>query len=158
MKTQPGIKNNKIDEKEVFDLAMKLPNARMSRDAWEYKVYNIPRLQRMKDFKERVFSGGELAFIEARMLAKEQLSFNHWLITFYEFVQLPQIRFFETEAEAMDYYTRATVDGRTARGAKIMAQRMELYGPKKELFGKRETLFKWKCEGYEPDPMCFTFR
>lgn len=152
------MKKNRFDENEVFKLAVKLPNARMPRDVWQDKVDNIPSLQRRKDFKERVLSGGELAFIEARMLVKEQLSFNHWMITFYEMVQFPQMLFFETEAEALDYYTRATVDGRTPRGAKIMAQRMEIYGPKKELFGQRETFFEWKCEEYEPDPIYFSYR
>jgi len=152
------MKNNKFDEDEIFKLAMELPNPRMPREVWQDKFDNIPPLQRRQDFKERALSGGELTFIEAKMLTKEQLSYNHWMITYYEMVQFPQYRLFETEAAALDYFTRSTVDGQTPRGTKIMPQRMELYGPKNRIYGERQVIKEWKSPGYKPDPMTCGYR
>jgi hypothetical protein len=146
----------KLDDATVYKLAVQLPNRRLAGKEKEEKV-ELPRLQYIKDFEDRAINGGPLSFMEARFLVRETLTFDKWRINFYEMVQFPQMRFFETEAEALDYYTRATVDGRMANGGKIMAQRMELYGPKDRLYGKRKIIKKWKVPGYKRDPMEFKY-
>lgn len=142
----------KIDELKVHDLAMNLPNERMSREEQEVNV-NLGRFQYDKDFTERHLAGGPLTFLEAKRVAREQLTFDHWLVTFYEMVQFPQARYFKTEAEAMEYFRKATEEREGLR-----PQRMEVSGPKDAIFQARKTKIEWKAEGYTPDPMTFKYR
>ena len=114
-------------------------------------------MQYLNDLTIRALSGGPLSFFEARWLAREQLSWESWAVTFYEMVQFPQVRFFETEKEATEYFKGVTENGRTPNGAKSSAQRMELLKPKAEMFGKRQTVSEWKVEGYKRDAMTMIY-
>ena len=124
----------------------------MTREEQEANL-ELPRLQYGKDFKRRALFGGPLTFLEAKELVREQLTWDHWQITFYEMVQFPHARYFKDKAEAMEFFRKATEERSGLR-----PQRMEVYEPKTELFGKRKAIIEWKAEGYRPDPMTFKYR
>lgn len=142
----------KLDEFRVTKLAQELPNERLTPEQWEDKA-NLGRLQYIADFRARATAGGSLSFLEAKNVVRENLTWDKWKITFYEMVQFPQMRFFETEAEAMEYFRKATEERSGLRPA-----RMEVCGPKGAAFGKRPQGINWKAEGYKPDPMTFKYR
>ncbi len=146
----------KLTDNEIQKVALALPNERLSPEEWEAKV-NLPRFQYLDDLKARALSGGPLSFFEARWVAREALTWESWAVTFYEMVQFPQVRYFKTRKEALEYFTSATEKGRTPRGAKLAAQRMEILKPKVEMFDKRQTMAEWKIKGYKPDAMTFVY-
>ena len=147
----------KLDDKTVTGLALQLPNERLTPEAKEEKS-ELPRKQYIRDFEDRAINGGPLSFLEARCLVKETLTFDKYRITYYEVVQFPQTAYFETEAEATEFFVEATVRGRHIRGFQMSAQRMELYGPQDKIYGKRKAIKKWKSPTYTPDPMTFGYR
>lgn len=147
----------KFDEKEVTKMALQLPNVRLTKEEKEQKV-ELPRLHYLKDFEDRARNGGPLSFLEARCLVRETLTFDKYKIQYYEMAQFPKTAFFDTEAEAEDFFTMATVEGRHIRGFRMSAQRMELYNPKDRIYGKRKVIKEWKSPEYKPDPMSFGYR
>lgn len=147
----------KISDKKVFDLAQEIDNPRTDNKE-RVRQEMLSPLGRKKDRTRRMLTGGPLSFLEAKLLVRAQLTTKLWMITFYEMVQFPQVHFFETEDQALKYFTDATIHRRGAKGGKLVAQRMEVYGPADYLFGKRETLKEWKAATYKPDPMSFKYR
>jgi hypothetical protein len=91
--------------------------------------------------------------MEAKRMVREQLTFDKWKVTFYEVIQFPQIRFFDTEDMAQKYFKQATVYGRGARGGKLNPQLMRLYKPSEHIHAERSLEKEWFSESYEPDPM-----
>ncbi len=141
----------KLDEMKVHKLALEVTNPRLTREEQEAKI-ELPRLQYLKDFKRRALMGGPLSFLEVKCLVREQMTWDHWQVTFYEMVQFPHGRYFEHKAEAMEYFRKATEEREGLR-----PQRMEVYEPKTELYGGRKEIIKWKSEGYKPDQMTFHY-
>ncbi len=141
-----------LDETKVHLMAMELSNPRMTRKEQEART-EVPSLQYGEDFKRRALNNGPLTFLEAKAVVREQLTWGRWQITFYEMVQFPHARYFEKEADALEYFRKATEERSGLR-----PQRMEVYRPKKEIFGSREAKIEWKAEGYIPDPMTFKYR
>ena len=142
----------RLDDMKVHELALQVTNPRMTREEQEAKL-ELGRIGYGKDFRRRALFGGPLTFLEAKVLVREQLTFDHWQVTFYEVVQFPHGRYFTDKAEAMEFFRKATEERSGLR-----PQRMEVYGPKPELFGKRKVEIEWKAEGYTPDPMTFNYR
>lgn len=142
----------KIDETKVHELALKVTNPRMTPEEQKANL-ELGRLQYVHGFKTRALFGGPLTLLEAKALVREQLTFDHWQVTFYEVVQFPHARFFKDEAEAMEFFRKATEE----RGG-LRPQRMEVFKPKTELYGKREAAIEWKAAGYRPDPMTLKYR
>ncbi len=150
------MKLNKELAKEIRKVALELPHGRFTVKEWEAAV-ELPRFQYLDDFKARALANGPISRLEANVIATEQVTWKMWQINFYEMVQFPQTRFFKTQTEALDYFTQSTEHGKTPKGTKVMPQRMELYKPKTEMFGKRQALAQWKVEGYRPDSMDFVY-
>jgi hypothetical protein len=142
-----------LDETKVHEMALEVSNPRMTREEQAAKL-ELPRFQYRKDFKRRALNNGPLTLLEAKGLVREQMTWDHWQVTFYEVVQFPHARYFVDKAEAMEFFRKATEE----RGG-IRPQRMEVCRPKKEVFGGgREVEIGWKAEGYTPDPMTFKYR
>lgn len=146
------IETFKLDDKKVHKLTLELKNPRLEGEALE-RIQEMPPLRLAMDRKRRMLTGGPLTFMEAKMLVREQLSFDKWKITFYEVVQFPQIVFFDTEYQAKKFFKRATETGRGAKGGILSAQRMELYKPAEHIWAEREQVEAWKAKDYTPDPM-----
>ena len=141
-----------LDETKVHLMAMEVSNPAMTREEQKAKV-EMGRLQYLEDFKLRALFNGPLTFLERKLVVREQLTWGRWQVTFYEMVQMPHARYFENEAEAMEFFRKATEE----RGG-LRPQRMEVYKPKKEIFGDREAVIEWKVEGYTPDQMTTKYR
>ncbi len=142
----------KLDETKVHLMAMEVSNPRMTREE-QAATAEMGGLEYGEDFKRRALNNGPLTFLEAKNLVRETLTWYRWQVTFYEMVQFPHARYFETKADAMEYFRKATEEREGLR-----PQRMEVYKPKKEIFGGREAEIEWKAEGYIPDPMTFKYR
>ncbi len=142
----------KLDDMKIHELALEVTNPRMTREEQEAKA-EMGRKQYEKDFKRRALFGGPLTFLEVKALVREQLTFDHWRVTFYEVVNFPHARYFADKADAMEFFRKATEERSGLR-----PQRMEIYKPKTELFGKREVEIEWKADGYTPDPMTYHYR
>jgi len=142
----------KLDETKIHLMAMEVSNPRMTREEQAAKV-EMGHLQYLDDFKLRALFNGPLTFLEAKNVVREQLTWGRWQVTFYEMVQFPHARYFENKAEAMEFFRKATQE----RGG-LRPQRMEVYKPKKEIFGDREAVVEWKAGGYRPDPMTCHYR
>jgi hypothetical protein len=142
----------KLDSAKIHKLALEVTNPRLTREDQEANL-GLGRLQYEQDFKRRALFGGALSFLEVKVLVVEQMIWNHWQVTFYEVVQFPHARYFLDQAEAMEFFRKATEERSGLR-----PQRMEVYKPKTELFGKREAAIEWKAEGYTPDPMTLKYR
>jgi hypothetical protein len=141
-----------LDEKKVHEMALEVSNPRMDREE-QRATLELPRLQYVKDFKRRALFNGPLTFLETKAVVREHLTWGHWQVTYYEVVQFPHTRYFKDEAEAMEFFRKATEE----RGG-LRPRRMEVYRPKAELFGKREAAIEWKMEGYRPDQMTRHYR
>lgn len=145
-----------LDDAQVHKLALEVRNTRLTQEEQEAKVM-LPRLKYKQDFRRRVLLGGPLSFLEAKYMVRENLTFDKWKITFYEVIQFPQIRYFETEYMAKKYFKQATVYGRGARGGKLMPQIMKLYKPSGHIYEERHLENEWLSESYAPDPMGVRF-
>jgi hypothetical protein len=152
MTTTTTIETFKLDDKQVHKLALEARNTRLTKEEREGKAA-LPRLKYLQDFKKRVLTGGPLSFMEAKYMVREQLTFDKWKVTFYEVIQFPQTRFFETEYQAKKFFKQATVYGRGARGGKLVAQVMRLFPPAEHIYAERNLESEWFCENYKPDPM-----
>lgn len=142
----------KLDDKKIHTLALEVTNPRMTRQE-QAKKLELGRLGYWKDFKRRALFGEALTLLEAKVLVREQLTWDHWQVNFYEVVQFPHARFFLEKAEAMEYFRKATEE----RGG-LNPQRMEVYKPKEKLFDKRKVEIEWKAKGYTPDPLTLHYR
>jgi len=89
----------KLDETKVHEMALEVSNPRMTREEQAAKV-EMGGLQYRDDFKLRALFDGPLTFLEAKNLVRERLTWGRWQVTFYEMVQFPHARYFETKAEA----------------------------------------------------------
>jgi hypothetical protein len=85
--------------------------------------------------------------MEAKILVREQLTFKLWKIRFYEVIQFPQVRYFESEKEARNYWKRIKMR------KTLYAQKAYLEKPAEHLFAERPVDEVYHAESYEPDPM-----
>lgn len=154
MTIRDNIETFNLDDSKVHKLALELDNKRMSREEQEAKA-ELPKLKYLRDFHKRALTGGDLTFMEAKYLVREQLTFDKWRATFYEVAQFPQVVYFYSENQARKFFMRVSRYGKGARGGPLMAQRVELFKPADHIYGERVQAESWKSESYKPDPMQF---
>ena len=140
----------KLDDKKVHKLALEVKNERLTEDEKEIKA-KPPSLKYRQDFRRRVMLGGPLSFIEAKHMVREQLTFDKWKIEFYEAIQFPQVRYFETEYQALKYWKRIK-----ARQT-VKAQKARLKKPAEHIYAERPVEEEYQAENYQPDPMGVRF-
>jgi len=145
-----GIEIFKLDDSQVHKLALETRNERLT-DAEKEEKVNLPGLKYRQDFRRRVLTGGPLSFMEAKMMVREQLTFNKWKIEFYEVIQFPQIRYFESEFQALKYWTRII------KRQTVKAQKARLKKPAEHLFAVRPLEEEYQADTYTPDPMGVRF-
>jgi hypothetical protein len=150
MKIYDKIESFELDAAKVHKLTTETKNKRMSKEDQE-KTANLPGLRYKQDFKRRVLLGGELSFLEAKYVVREMLTFDKWMVKYYEVVNFPKVVFFDTVYQAEKFFNRATKEGRGMSGGKLMAKRMEFYGPSEYIYANRPELGAWRSELYEPD-------
>lgn len=131
---------------KVHRLALELKNPRLEGEELE-RVEALSGFILARDRKRRMLLGGPLTFMEAKILVREQLTFDHWKIRFYEVIQFPQVRFFESEKEARNYWKRIKMR------KTIYAQKAYLEKPGEHLFAERPVDEVYHAESYEPDPL-----
>jgi hypothetical protein len=140
----------KLDDKQVHKLALETRNERLTEQEKEGKA-KLPPLKYQRDFRRRAMTGGPLSFIEAKYMVREQLTFDKWEIEFYEVIQFPQVRYFETEYQARKYW------GRVKKRQSIKAQKARLKKPAEHIFAERQVEDEYQVEWYEPDALGRTF-
>lgn len=144
------IKIFKLDDKQVHKLALETKNKRLTEEEKQEKT-NLPGLKYRQDFRRRALLGGPLSFLEAKYMVREQLTFDKWKIEFYEAIQFPQVRYFESEYQALKYWKR--IKNRQT----VKAQKARLKKPAEHIFAERPVEEEYQVEGYTPDAMGMRF-
>jgi hypothetical protein len=140
----------KLDDAKVHKLALETKNERMTQEEQVSRLM-LPSLKYKQDFRRRVFTGGALTFLEAKYMVRELLTFDKWKIRFYEVIQFPQVRFFESEYQALKYWKKI----KSAQTLK--AEKATLEKPAEHIYGERLVEEEFEKEGYQPDPMGVRF-
>lgn len=135
---------------KVHKLALELEIPRTT-DKEKEEFASLPRLKYLQSFRRRCLTGGPLSFLEAKSLVREQLTFDKWKIRFYEVIQFPQVRFFESEKEARNYWRKIKMR------KTLHAQEATLSKPAEHIFADRAVEEVYRVENFKPDPMVFKY-
>lgn len=91
----------------------------------------MPRYKYERDFQRRCLNGEALSFLEVKYYLREKLTHDKWKVWFYEVIQFPQTRFFDTEKEARNYWKKIKMR------KTLKAQKATLEKPAEHIFGDR---------------------
>ena len=138
-----------LTDEMIWKQIQKLPHPHAPQEI-KLELATLPSLGRLADMRERYKIGGPLAGVERKVCAIEELTWKLYRVEFYFVVYFLNCRYFETEAEALDFAGEIKTK---RKNVALIPREVAVYAPKSEMFQIREKVFLWRCPGFRPDPL-----